>query len=132
MEERKHVVYMHTSPSGKSYIGLTKHFKRRTYAHANLSSKCMALTNAIVKYGWASFTTTILADGLTLSEANLLETHYICSYNTLHPHGYNLSTGGDSREVTEATRRKLSEARKRNPLTEETKRKISASLAYRS
>lgn len=131
MEECKHVVYMHTSPSGKSYIGLTKHFKRRTHAHANLSSKCMLLTNAIQKYGWQAFRTTTLATNLTLREANALETQHILGYNTLGPNGYNLTTGGDSREITEATRRKLSEARKKTPLSEETKRKISASLKGR-
>lgn len=103
-----YLIYRHTSPSGKSYIGLTSNLYYRTWRHLRSDSGCIAFKNAIQKYGFDSFTTDILAKNLTLEEANILEEQYILEYNTLSPNGYNLHTGGNHHQVSEETRQKIS------------------------
>lgn len=90
-----YLIYCHTSPTGKKYIGQTNNYNRRCREHKT-SNRCPAFRNAIIKYGWDNFTHTILEDGLTLDEANILEEFYISKYNTLAPNGYNLQTGGSN------------------------------------
>lgn len=94
-EKREYLIYCHTSPSGKRYIGQTKNYNKRCLDHKCRKNKgCPAFFNAIQKYGWDSFKHEILKDNLTLHEANILEKYYIKDYNTLAPNGYNLQTGG--------------------------------------
>lgn len=94
-----YLIYKHTSPSGKSYIGQTGAFKRRTQEHLSSKSCCRAFLKAIQKYGWESFTHEILAQELTLDEANRLEKKYIVEHNTLVPNGYNLTSGGSNYQL---------------------------------
>lgn len=62
-----HCIYMHTSPSGKSYIGQTANYKDRCYRHQNTEGK--AVGAAIKKYGWDSFAHAVLIDGLSQDDA---------------------------------------------------------------
>lgn len=50
-------IYMITSPSGKSYIGQTiRPIQTRLKEHrTGKSSDCVAIYNAIQKYGWENF-----------------------------------------------------------------------------
>ncbi len=100
---------MHTSPSGKSYIGQTFQYQRRCLEHQR-ESGCTALYNAIKKYGWNNFKHEILKDDLTLEEANFWEKFYIAKYNTIKPNGYNLRTGGDNSLTHESTKIKIGKA----------------------
>lgn len=109
----EYLIYKHTSPSGKSYIGQTKNLDRRNTYHKSSRSRCVNFYNAIKKYGWESFVTEILADHLTIDEANILEQRYIVNYNTLAPNGYNLTTGGNNKVVSDITRQRLADARSR-------------------
>lgn len=118
-----YLIYKHTSPSGKSYIGQTNNYDRRNRAHQNLKSGCRFFRNAIQKYGWDNFTHEIIADNLSHDEANKLEEQYIEEYNTLVPNGYNLTTGGNSRLLSDETKQLLSEIAKQN-MTEEKKNSI--------
>ncbi len=88
-----YLIYCHTSPTGKKYIGQTNNYNRRCSEHKT-TKRCPAFHNAIIKYGWDNFKHEILVDGLTIEEANILEEFYIKKYNTLAPNGYNLQTGG--------------------------------------
>lgn len=108
---------MHTAPNGKSYIGQTNNLHRRNIVHKNTNG-CRAFSSAIKKYGWDNFTHTILADGLSLDEANRLEAEFIAKHNTISPYGYNLRTGGESPAFSEETRKKLSEAGKKRRLSD--------------
>lgn len=115
-----YLVYKHTSPSGKSYIGLTNNYEDRCYRHQLKSSKCRAFYLAIQKYGWNNFTHEILYNELTLDEANFREQQAINEYGTIAPYGYNLLDGGQSRSPSAETRQKISAAltgRKRKPDT---------------
>jgi group I intron endonuclease len=91
----EYLIYCHTSPTGKKYIGQTNNYNRRCSEHKT-SKGCPAFHNAIIKYGWDNFNHEILDDGLSLEEANILEEFYISKYNSLAPNGYNLQTGGNN------------------------------------
>lgn len=97
--------------NGKGYIG-NKHFYR-----------------AIEKYGWHNFSHEILYTNLGKEEAENLEVKLIAEYDSANPNkGYNIDLGGNgSHKFSEATKKKLSEALKGHPCTDETKLKISLS-----
>jgi len=100
-----YLVYKHTSPSGKAYIGLTQNLEGRNVNHRNPNSKCKAFYAAIKKYGWDNFTHEILQDGiLSLTEAQAAEVCMIESHGTLWPNGYNLTAGGEGVEQSNASR----------------------------
>lgn len=106
------VIYKHTSPSGKAYIGQTKNLNQRSSAHKVPSSKCIAFRFAIEKYGWKTLKHEILADNLTLEEANTLEEQFILEHNTQAPNGYNLRSGGLNQLASDELKTKLSRTRK--------------------
>lgn len=125
-----YLVYKHTSPSGKSYIGITDNYDARCVKHQHPSSGCAAFYAAICKYGWDNFTHTIIADNLTIIEANRLEMQLITELNTQAPNGYNLREGGNAGgKHHTTTKQKISDALTGRSLTEDHKRKISSSKA---
>ena len=90
------VVYKHTSPSGKVYIGQTNNYKKRCTPGNYKSSPYFY--HAIQKYGWDNFTHEILEKNLSQEQANQYEIQYIKEYNaTNSEYGYNISEGGDHR-----------------------------------
>lgn len=93
------LIYMYTSPSGKSYIGQTKKSikERRENDYGKGYDTCPVFYKAIQKYGGlTNFTCRVLeyADNDRLNER---EKYYIKKYNTLIPFGYNISSGGEKR-----------------------------------
>ena len=107
MGEVLYTVYMHTTPSGKSYIGITKNtIKQRIHSGY---SKNKFFARAVRKYGWGKIETEIIAKDVSLDEANLLESYYIASYETQnHRKGYNIADGGMSwNSKTDVVRRKI-------------------------
>jgi group I intron endonuclease len=85
-----HVIYKITSPSGKVYIGRTKHFSQRMADHkfdATSGRKNQALHKAIRKYGWDNMTKEII-DQTSESKIVALEYYYIGKYNSIKE-GYN-------------------------------------------
>jgi group I intron endonuclease len=125
-----YVIYKHTSPSGKSYIGQTKHYDKRSMEHRTTKG-CRYFAKAIKKYGWNNFTHDILATGLTIKAANHFEQFYIKHFNSLSPNGYNLNTGGKNFVVSEQTRLNMCNAQKGRVITEEMKIRISKTLTGR-
>jgi group I intron endonuclease len=132
---RDYIVYLHRSPSGKCYVGLTKDYDRRCLEHKK-DNRCRLFARAIEKYGWDNLEHTILESGLTLKEAKDKESYYIEKYNTFVPNGYNLTTGGEGYIVSDETRKNMSQAHKGEVreylrgknLSEEHKRKISEAM----
>ena len=125
-----YIVYKHTAPNGKCYIGMTcQTIERRARPDGRGYLGCDAFYNAILKYGWDSFTHEILDTGLTYDEACEKECFYIREYHSLTTEwGYNLATGGNANKVmSEESKQKMSRSltgRKKGPLSEETKRKL--------
>ena len=131
IDNQDFVIYMHTSPSGKSYIGQTNDYNARCKDHKK-GNKCRAFSNAIKKYKWDNFTHTILKDNLTVEEANQWEAHYIKELNTLRPNGYNLKSGGMNALYSDESKLKMSisakargATKKNYTLTDEHKAKLS-------
>lgn len=93
-----YIIYKATSPSGKSYIGLTKEgLKKRKYRHELYAARGSEnpFHRAIRKYTKSNIKWTILRKSINdRSKANELEKYYISKYNTLAD-GYNCTIGGD-------------------------------------
>jgi len=113
-----YLVYMHTSPSGKKYIGITSlSMKARIGSSANRYKWCPLFYRAILKYGWESFSTQIVATGLDKAAAEAMECLLIEQYQTRNPAvGYNVSLGGGAYGGhSPETKAKMSRSRKGKP-----------------
>lgn len=114
--KNNYLIYCHTSPTGKKYIGQTNNYKKRCERHKNSSKTSHRIfANAIKKHGWDNFNHEILWGGLTLEQANELEPFIIQEFNTLVPNGYNLTPGGLNHVCHQLTREKISTANKGKP-----------------
>ena len=123
---RSWCVYKHTlKETGQVYIGQTNNIKNRWKPSAY--KNCIKFYNAIQKYGWDNFEHEILANELTLEEANELETKFIIEYNSIN-NGFNLNTGGDNKLASQETKEKMSKIRKGIPKSEQHKQAISEAL----
>lgn len=126
-------VYCHTNKiNGKKYIGITKQTPDRRWKNGKGYS-AQHFSKAIQKYGWNNFEHTILMSNLTKNQASYYERFYIKKYETTLPeNGYNETLGGDgggmyNKHHTQATREKISEARKIIGFSETHKQHISES-----
>lgn len=118
---RTGVIYKWTSPSGKSYIGQTLNQKRRykDFFRFSRSYAGWKIDTARKKYGPENFTYEILFieksnDVKALCKLlDVKEIEYIKLYNSVE-NGYNLTYGGQNgynkTDITEKTRKRLSEA----------------------
>ena len=91
-------VYMHKLPNGKVYIGITgkenpKDRWQNGYGYRNNKR----FFNAIIKYGWDNIEHLILAEKLSLEEAEKMEVELIRIYDSSNQlKGYNIAKGGKS------------------------------------
>lgn len=94
----EYVVYMHTSPSNKRYIGITSQNPERRWRKNGYGYKDhLYFWRAIQKYGWDNFKHDILFTGLTKDEAEQKEVELIAYYHSNNVNfGYNMSIGGES------------------------------------
>lgn len=89
-------VYKHTSPNGKCYIGMTKQLPEKRWQNGLGYRTQTRFYRAIKKYGWDNFTHEILAQNLTLTQAEELEKQMILKYKSFDKnHGYNIERGGN-------------------------------------
>jgi group I intron endonuclease len=138
-------VYVHITPNGKLYIGMSsfnnpvKRWKSCGYGYQNQS----LFWKAIQKYGWDNIQHIVLLEGLSKEVACECEKYLIDKYQTQNPkYGYNLSSGGEVNRGyhhTEEYKKHLSEVTKekfkhtKSPmygktLSTKTKQQISTSL----
>lgn len=128
-QKNKYTVYMHVSPSGKKYIGVTSiGIKNRWKSNGSGYKKNKYFWSAIQKYGWDSFEHILIAENLQKEKAFELERFYIWWFKTnIRSKGYNHSEGGESGakgyKLTEEQRRTQSEAHKGIKHTDEWKRR---------
>ena len=66
---REFTVYMHVSPNGKRYIGITSQEPKLRWAGGSGYSDNKHFKSAIDKYGWNNFEHIIVASGLSLKAA---------------------------------------------------------------
>lgn len=90
----KYIVYKHTSPTGKSYIGITNRNPIYRWANGKGYIGQPKFYNAIQKYGWDNIKHEILFSDLNKKEACGKEIELIKKYNSIK-NGYNVSTGGE-------------------------------------
>lgn len=108
----KYIVYRHTCPNGKVYIGITRTaFETRCGNNGYKYRKNTLFYRAIKKYGWDNIRHEILYRGLTKAEAEAKEIELIAEYKSNDTkYGYNVSSGGESGNAgviaSEETRRK--------------------------
>lgn len=92
-------LYKLTSPSGKSYIGITsKTLEERWIGHLNrvrVPGAPGVLYNAIRKYGPDSFRKEVVAECDDWSLLQKMEVDAIVAHGTRYPAGYNLTDGGE-------------------------------------
>jgi len=113
-------IYKLTSPSGKNYIGMTKHNHLLRFSNHLSEAKMDRSTTskihrALRKYPdpnqWQK---EVVCTASTEQEACEKEKHYIKHFDSIHT-GYNLSEGGNvgvTGKRSEETRKKISEAKK--------------------
>lgn len=122
------IVYKHTSPSNKVYIGITSKSPTDRWASGFGYEHQVYFFRAIVKYGWINFKHEILFEGLTKEEAEKKEIELIAQYNSTDlNYGYNIDLGGDLHRLSAETRQKMSDVKKGRKWTE---RQRLASIEY--
>ena len=120
-----YTVYIHKFPNNKVYVGITcKSVSKRWGSKGQGYKSQQLMWRAIEKYGWDNVEHIIVKESLCYDEACLLEKHLIAQYKSNNAEfGYNKSTGGDKNnegnKLTDEQRKRLSEAHKGKPLTEE-------------
>lgn len=136
LNDNNYKVYMHISPNGKRYVGITCQPVCQRWRNGNGYARNEHFYRAISKYGWDSFKHIILFEGLNEDAACEIEKELVEKFHLTNPkRGYNLHTGGLHHTISESTRKKISESRKglgageKNPFygkhhTEETLEKI--------
>lgn len=136
--EKSWMVYVHRNiANGKQYVGVTSRSdpeirwqKGRGYAENP------HFYAAIQKYGWDGFEHIVLQTNMQEKDAKNMERELIAMWHTQdREYGYNATSGGDGTpdfHPSAETRKKLSEARKKENLSEETLRRRSAGLRGRS
>lgn len=105
-------VYIHTSPSGKRYIGITSEKNpRERWGRNGCRYERMRFGGAIRKYGWDNIRHEIVAEELSKDEAVAMEIELISRYNTMNRKcGYNVSPGGNY--ASPSKKRKMAETRR--------------------
>ena len=122
----EYIVYMHTCPNKKVYIGITSLSTKERWKNGKGYKSNTHFTNAIEKYGWENITHSILFSGLTKQEAEKIEIELIKKYDSTNPQkGYNLRFGGNATSVSSETRQKMSKSHIGLTASDETKQKLS-------
>jgi group I intron endonuclease len=123
-----YIVYMHTTPSDKKYIGITKNKPNRRWVNGFGYHNNILFYRAIKKYGWDNIKSEILYQGLIKSEAEQREIELISQHKTNNPtYGYNVANGGNTiGTMSQGTKDKISKAKKgKTHNSSETRKKMS-------
>ena len=104
------IIYKITNTvNGKIYIGQTKwKLEKRFRYHTYNCSGCVALRNALYKYGVENFTIEEIDCAESQSELDEKETYWIKHYNCIVPNGYNLKNGGSTPTYSEESKIRMS------------------------
>lgn len=123
----KFIVYKHTSPSGKVYIGITSQNPLKRWQNGRGYIHNEYFYRAILKYGWLNFKHEILCEELNKEEAELEEIELIKQYKSNQKEfGYNIQSGGNyAGKHSEETKRKFSEIYRGRKATKQAKENMS-------
>ena len=127
-QDNIYIVYKHTTPNNKVYIGITKKKPNDRWASGFGYEHQIYFFRAIVKYGWDNIKHEILYSNLTEEEAKTIEIRLIKEYNSTDINcGYNIDLGGNLHKLSKEARNKISEAKRNKRWSE---RQRLASLEY--
>ena len=87
-------VYVHTSPSNKQYVGITRQEPEHRWNYGFGYENNRYFFRAIKKYGWNNFRHEILYTNLSHILALQIEVELIAKYDSFI-NGYNMSPGGE-------------------------------------
>lgn len=109
-----YIVYKHTAPNNKIYIGITSTPTYKRWDSGN-GYKGQFFYRAIQKYGWENIKHEILFSDLTKEEACQKEMELIKLYKSnQREFGYNISNGGNcSESLSEESKKKISDSLKK-------------------
>lgn len=126
--ERLWSVYMHTSPSGKVYIGIAKDVKHRWRGNGMGYKGSTRIWYAIQKYGWETFRHDIIATNLTREEACDMEIELISKHKANDPaYGYNLESGGQYPTLAPESIEKMRQSQMGHPVSDKVRAILSES-----
>jgi group I intron endonuclease len=140
MANRKtyHLYCITNLENGKQYIGATyRKVEQRFGQHIsdalnNRGNGCTSLKNAMREFGEKCFNVSTL---LVCNEEQIdfYEDRFINLYNTLHPSGYNLKTGGRSGcKLLDETKKQIAESNRGKFVGDETRVLIGSTSKYRN
>lgn len=131
---KSYTVYVHTTPSGKRYVGITNRPLSYRWRHGE-GYATQVFYRAVQKYGWENISHEVIATGLTKDEACEEEKELIDLLDTTNPeHGYNMTGGGENYVMTDAVKQKIANKLVGNTnskgvvFTEERRKNISEAL----
>jgi len=113
--EEKYILYVHTVPNGKRYVGITMIKPNRRWVNG-FGYHNQVFYRAIKKYGWVNIKSEIVREGLTKAQAGELEMELISFYKSNNPEfGYNIANGGSIvGTMSQETKDKISRTKKGN------------------
>lgn len=137
IEKTKGIIYKYTNKiNGKVYIGQTIDEKQRKKDHKRLKGDSY-FHRAIKKYGFENFDYEVVFFTISSDPDRLkylldtMEKYFIKKYNSYGSGGYNCTLGGEGSlgyKHSEEVKMKMSDlAKKRKPISKETRRKLSES-----
>lgn len=137
MNEATYSVYMHTTPNGKVYIGITGQPPEKRWNNGNGYRANRHFWNAIKLYGWENILHEVLYSGITKEEACSYEIELISKHKANNSDfGYNNSDGGEKpssgKKMTDDEKRHLSDIFKGRVFSKETREKMSDSAKKRN
>lgn len=123
-------IYKIISPTGRIYIGSTKNLNNRFKKYKNLNCKNQTkLYNSLKKYGWENHTVEVVEEP-ALIDLLRREAYWGKHFDVMSNENLNLSLPKgyeDYITMSEETRKKMSEARKKRVTSDETKARQSKS-----
>ena len=86
------LVYLHTFPDGKKYVGITSKTAEERWGREGRNYRNMYVYEGIQLWGWDNIKHEILEQGLTESAARVREQYYIKQLNSyIETNGYNVA-----------------------------------------
>ena len=119
-------MYVHYVPAtGKRYVGVTGQKPERRFQNGCGYVKNKRFYADILKYGWASVETTVIAETDDFELATCFENAAMQRYDTLNEkHGYNDWSSGKENRPKASIGRKISKAKMGHSVSEETRQKL--------
>lgn len=127
-EELQYSIYIHiNNKNNKCYIGQTIQMPKDRWGYNGICYKTQAFYNTIKKYGWDNISHVVICYGLSKEEANDMEILLISIFKSTNGNfGYNVENGGNTvGKMSEETKEKLRKFHTGKQLSEETRKKLS-------